>query len=80
MYTYEVTWLLASGEQLKETFEAETYSIEPNGIAVFIVFPKVANIEFTANPQGGPPQRPAEAVGTVGGYNIIKRVNKPVAD
>ena len=74
MNKYEVTWLLADGEQLKETFDAETYTVEPNGLAVFIVFPKVTKVEFTANPQGGPPQRPAEAVGTVGGYNIIRRV------
>jgi len=75
MHKYEVTWLLNNGEKLKETFEAEAYTIEPNGLAVFITFPQVAKVQFTANPEGGPPQRQAEAVGTVGGYNMIKRVS-----
>jgi hypothetical protein len=76
MHKYEVTWLLNDGNKLMETFEADLYSVEQNGLAVFLIIPKVTNLQFTANPAGeGPPQRQAEAVGTVGGYNMIKRVS-----
>jgi hypothetical protein len=66
MHKYEVTWLLNDGSHRTEEFEAELYSVEQNGLAVFLVFPKVTNLQFTATPEGGPPQRQAEAVGTVG--------------
>ena len=74
MYKFAVTWLLATGEKLTEIFEADAFTVEPNGLAIFIAFPKVTKVEFIANPQGGPPQRQAEAVGSVGGYNMIKRI------
>jgi hypothetical protein len=66
MHKYEVTWLLNDGSHRTEEFEAELYSVEQNGLAVFLVL---------ATPEGGPPQRQAEAVGTVGGYNMIKRIS-----
>lgn len=74
LYKYQVTWLLADGEKVIKDFEAHTYGVEPNGITVFVVFPTVTGVEFTANPQGGPPQQQPEAVGAVSGYNIIERL------
>jgi len=74
MNKYEVTWLFGDGKTMKEEIEAETYGVEANGLAVFIVFPKIDTVAFVPNPQNQPQQRP-EIVGTVGGYNLIKRIS-----
>jgi hypothetical protein len=71
-HKYVVKWLLTDGVEVVEKYDADLYQVAPNGQVIFFVLPKVTQINFTHTPEGGP-QPEAEIVGTVAGFNMIRR-------
>lgn len=78
MNKYHAKWVMNDGKEHREHFEADTYEVLPNGVAMFVVFPvepQVSQINLTPNqPQESPPPK-VEIVGTATGFIAIHRDN-----